>query len=78
MINQVRNNHSTRPEMFRLSMSTLDQVSGGMTVSEFQALYPDKAARENALLQMSNEEIDEIIASCGTPQGKAYYASFKK
>ena len=58
--------------------SILSMISGGMTVFEFQEMYPTKMAREKALRAMSNEEIDEIIASCGTAQGKAYYASFKK
>ena len=58
--------------------SILCMISGGMTVFEFQEMYPNKMAREKALRQMSNEEIDEIIASCGTAQGKAYYASFNQ
>ena len=45
--------------------SILSMICGGMTVFEFQEKYPNKMAREKTLWQMSNEEIDEIIASCG-------------
>ena len=57
--------------------SILSMINGGMNVFEFQNMYPIKPLREKALRGMTNEEIDEIIASCGTAQGKAYYASFK-
>ena len=56
----------------------LSMINGGMTLREFQEAYPTRGSREHALRGMSNEEIDEIINSCGTPQGKSYYASFKK
>ncbi len=49
-----------------------------MTVFEFQKKYPVKADRIKALINMSNKEIDEIINSCGTQQGKIYYSKFKK
>jgi len=58
--------------------SILSMINGGMNVFEFQNMYPIKPLREKALRGMTNDEIDEIIASCGTAQGKAYYASFKK
>ena len=58
--------------------SILSMINGGMNVFEFQNMYPIKPLREKALRSMTNDEIDEIIASCGTAQGKAYYASFKK
>jgi len=68
--------------MKRTEISNVDDVlsmiNGGMTVFEFQQMYPNKMARERALREMSNKEIDDIIVSCGTAQGKAYYASFKK
>ena len=67
----------TRTEISSVD-SSLNMINGGMTVFEFQQMYPTKMAKEKALRGMSNEEIDEIIASCGTAQGKAYYASFKK
>ena len=58
--------------------NNLNTVNGGTSIFEFQKMYPTRGAREKALRGMSNEEIDEIISSCGTPQGKAYYASFKR
>ena len=58
--------------------SILSMINGGMNVFEFQNMYPIKPLREKALRGMTNEEIDEIIASCGTAQGKAYYASFNQ
>ena len=45
---------------------------------EFQEKYKTKEEREKQLKKMTNEEIDELINSCGTVQGKGYYASFKK
>ncbi len=47
-------------------------------VFEFQKAYPTKTEREKALKSMSNEQIDKLISTCGTPQAKVYYASFKK
>jgi hypothetical protein len=49
-----------------------------MKVYEFQDLYPTREEREEKLKTMNNEEIDEIIKSCGTVQGKIYYSKFKK
>ena len=47
-------------------------------VFEFQKAYPTKDAREKALRQMSNEEIEKLIKSCGTAQAKIYYHKFLK
>ncbi len=47
-------------------------------VFEFQEAYPSKSDREKALRNMTNEDIDKLIATFGTNQGKAYYASFKR
>lgn len=47
-------------------------------VFEFQDAHPTKAGREKALKAMTNAQIDKLVKTCGTPQGKAYYASFKK
>ena len=47
-------------------------------VFEFQEAYPAKPDREKALRNMTNEDIDKLIVTCGTNQGKAYYASFKR
>ena len=47
-------------------------------VFEFQKAYPSKPDREKALRNMTNEDIDKLVATCGTNQGKAYYASFKR
>lgn len=48
-----------------------------MTVWEFQEKHPTKEQREEALKTMTDKEIDEIIESCGTMQGKIYYSKFK-
>lgn len=47
-------------------------------VFAFQNAHKTKAAREKALKGMTNAQIDKLVATCGTKQGKAYYASFKK
>ena len=47
-------------------------------LEKFQKEYPTKKEKEEALKQMSNDEIDELISHCGTPQGKAFYKKFKK
>ena len=47
-------------------------------VFEFQEKNPTREAREKELKKMSNEEIDKLIATCGTPQAKVYYKKFKK
>ena len=47
-------------------------------VFEFQKAFPTKAEREKQLKSMSNAEIDKLISTCGTPQGKVYYKKFKK
>lgn len=49
-----------------------------MNIEEFQNLYPTREEREEKLKAMSNEEINKIIESCGTVQGKIYYSRFKK
>ena len=49
-----------------------------MTIQEFQKIYPTREEREEKLKTMSNEEIDEIIKSCGIVQAKIYYSKFKK
>ena len=48
-----------------------------MTIAEFQNLYPTKEEREDKLKTMNDEEIDEIIISCGIIQAKIYYSKFK-
>lgn len=47
-------------------------------VFEYQKAYPNKAERERVLRSMSNEDIDKLVKTCGTPQGKNYYSKFKK
>jgi hypothetical protein len=49
-----------------------------MTAMEFQKLYPTKEEREEAIKRLPDEEIDEIINSCGTVQAKIYYSQLKK
>lgn len=47
-------------------------------IEEFQAKYPTRSEKENALRNMSNEQIDELINASGNIQAKIFYASFKK
>jgi hypothetical protein len=47
-------------------------------IEEFQAKYPTKAEKEEALRGMSNDQIDELIAASSNIQAKIFYASFKK
>ena len=49
-----------------------------MTITEFQEKYPTKEERIEAAKALSDSEIDEIINSCGTVQGKIYYSRLKK
>lgn len=49
-----------------------------MTVFEFQEDFPTKEQREERLKVMSDSEIDQLIRSCGTAQGKIYYSKHKK
>lgn len=44
---------------------------------DFQNKYPAKEDRENELMKMSDKDIDVLIQTAGTKQGKAYLASFK-
>ena len=46
-------------------------------VFAFQKEYKTKQSREKALREMTDDQIDKLVASCGTKQGKIYYASFK-
>ena len=50
----------------------------GKKVLEFQTKYRTKEEKCKALFYMSDEEIDELIESCGIVQGKIFYASFKR
>ena len=47
-------------------------------VRKFQEEHPTKASREEALRNMTNAQIDELIKASGIVQAKIYYASFKK
>ena len=47
-------------------------------VFAFQDAHKTKAEREKTLKTMSNAQIDKLVSTCGTQQGKIYYASFKK
>ena len=47
-------------------------------VLEFQRKNPTKAEKEEALRNMTNEQIDELINDCGTVQAKIFYSRFKK
>lgn len=47
-------------------------------VLAFQKQYPTKKEKENALKQMSNAQIDELIADSPNTQAKIWYKSFKK
>lgn len=47
-------------------------------LEKFQKENPTKKDKESALKEMSNEDIDKLIACAGTPQGKAFLSKFKK
>ena len=47
-------------------------------VLEFQRKYPTKAEKEEALSNMSNEQIDELINDTVNVQAKIFYSRFKK
>lgn len=49
-----------------------------MKLQEFQDKYPSKEDREEAVKHMSDEEIDELIASAGIVQAKIEYSRLKK
>lgn len=42
-----------------------------MTIWEFQEKYKTKEDKRKALSKMNEKEVQEIIDSCGTPQGKS-------
>ena len=48
-----------------------------MNVKEFQEKYPTRAEKEEALRQMTDEEIDELISTVDNIQGKIFYSKFK-
>ena len=50
----------------------------GKKVLDSQTKYRTKEEKCKALFYMSDEEIDELIESCGIVQGKIFYASFKR
>ena len=64
--------------MNMMSTEELNVVNGGVTLWEFQDMYPTWEEREAVLREMTNEQIDEIIETCGTIQCKIYYSGFKK
>ena len=71
---------SVLPETNQTGTSTgIDgRVVKQMTVYEFQEKYPSRWEREEGVKKLSDDEIDEIIESCGTVQGKIYYSQLKK
>ena len=48
------------------------------TLEKFQKDNPTREAKEKALANMTNEQIDVLISECGTVQGKIFYAKHKK
>ena len=50
----------------------------GKKVEEFQKKYPTKEAKVNALKQMTNEQIDALIADSTNVQAKVFYKKYKK
>jgi len=47
-------------------------------IDDFQKTYPTKTAKEKALKNMTNEEINKLIDANPNIQAKIFYASFKK
>ena len=64
--------------MNMMSTEELNVVNGGVTLWEFQDMYPTREEREAVLVNMPDEEIQEIIDTCGTIQCKIYYSQFMK
>jgi len=65
--------------------SRLGEPGGGVDVEEkrdilmeFQKKYPTRKEKEAVLQKMSDEEIDSLIKSCSSVQGKIFYSRFKK
>lgn len=49
-----------------------------INVDEFQKKYKTKAEKDEALKNMSNEEIENLIKTSTNLYGKIYYKSFLK
>ena len=49
-----------------------------LNVFEFQEKYDTVEKRLTAMKKMSEREINYLIASCGTPQGKKHYSDMAK
>lgn len=47
-------------------------------ILEFQEKYKTKEEKEEALKQMSDEEIQKLIDASTNPQGKIFYSKFLK
>ena len=47
-------------------------------VKEFSRKYPTREEKVEALKNMTDEEIDELIRDCPNIYGKIFYAQFKK
>lgn len=43
-----------------------------MDIFSFQEKYTTKEAKKQALSKMTDKEVNAIIESCGTPQGKSF------
>jgi len=48
-----------------------------MNAKEFGEKYPSREEKEEALKQMTDEEIDELIESQDNIYGKIFYSKFK-
>ena len=47
-------------------------------ISTFQTRYPTKQEKENALRNMTEEEIDVLIKASPSVYGKIFYSHFRK
>ena len=47
-------------------------------ISAFQTEYPTKQEKENALRNMTEEEIDVLIKASPSVYGKIFYSHFRK
>ena len=47
-------------------------------ISDFQTEYPTKQEKENALRNMTDEEIDVLIKASPSVYGKIFYSYFRK
>lgn len=75
----INGNLFTREDVVKcIENSTPDICQRWAVLNYFQRAFPTKKERQQALENMTNEEIDELIAASFMVQAKNFYSSFKK